>query len=181
MTNNNEVKNNIVLIGFMGSGKTVVGRTLAGLLDYAFVDTDEQIRQVTGLTLPQLFRKHGEIRFRSEEELVVKKIAVKQKQVIATGGSLTPVATNFDLLRSNGWFVLLSADPQTILSRISRKNDRLLLCGKPDLSSLEKMVQERETLYKQTANFIVDTTKIGVEDAAKAIAQRYCAYVETGV
>ncbi|MCR4962764.1 MAG: AAA family ATPase [Firmicutes bacterium] len=173
---NNEKKNNIVLIGFMGSGKTVVGRTLAGLLDYDFVDTDEQIRQVTGLTLPQLFRKHGEIRFRSEEELVVKRTAAKQKQVIATGGSLTPMAKNFDLLRQNGWFVLLSADPQTILSRISRKNDRLLLCGKPDLPSLENMVREREEAYRQTADFIVDTTKMGVEDAAAAIARQYRAY-----
>ncbi|MEG1537251.1 MAG: shikimate kinase, partial [Clostridiales bacterium] len=140
-------KTNIVLIGFMGSGKTVVGRNLANQLAYQFTDTDEEIRSVTGMSLPQLFRKHGEIRFRSEEDLVVKKLAQREHQVIATGGSLTPIPANFELLHQQGWFVLLSADPAVILSRISRKNDRLLLCGKPDLPTLQKLVEEREQMY----------------------------------
>ena len=172
---NNNTKTNIVLIGFMGSGKTVVGRNLARLLDYQFMDTDEEIRSVTGLTLPQLFRKHGEIRFRSEEELVIKKLADKNMLVIASGGSLTPIAANFQLLQEKGWMVLLSASPEIILERISRKNDRLLLSGKPNLTKIKGLIEERNTFYQQMADMIVDTSTIGVEEAAQQIAAAYTA------
>lgn len=173
---NNNTKANIVLIGFMGSGKTVIGRNLARLLDYQFMDTDEEIRSVTGLTLPQLFRKHGEIRFRSEEELVIKKLANKNNLVIASGGSLTPIAANFKLLQEKGWMVLLSASPEIILERISRKNDRLLLSGKPTIDKIKELIEERNTFYQQMADMIVDTSTIGIEEAAQQISTTYLAH-----
>lgn len=169
-------KENLVLIGFMGSGKTVIGRQAARLLDYQFVDTDEQIQQVTGMTLAALFKKHGEIRFRSEEELVAKKLASRRGLVIASGGSLMPEKEPLTLLKEHGWFVLLQAAPDVILERISRKTsrgNRPLISGKPNLEQVRELLQLREQQYLEMADFNINTTEIGVEEAAAKIAEEY--------
>jgi len=164
---------NVVLIGFMGSGKTVVGRSLARSLEYDFVDTDEQIQDVTGMSIAQLYRKHGEIRLRSEEQLVIKKLINRSGLVIASGGSLLPDQRNLDLLKDGGFFVLLHAEPEVILQRISRKNNRLLIGGKPDLEQIKQMLEQREEFYRQLADFIINTTEISVDEAVEVIAAKY--------
>lgn len=83
-------KKNIILIGFMGSGKTVVGRAISRLIDYEFVDTDNEIEKVTGLAIAQIFKKYGKLRFHSEEELAYKKLLNREGLVIATGGNINP-------------------------------------------------------------------------------------------
>ena len=169
-------KKNLVLIGFMGSGKTVIGRAVARLLDYEFVDTDEQIQQVTGMTLSALFKKHGEIRFRSEEELIAKKLANRNNLVIASGGSLMPEQEPLLLLQKQGWFVLLQASPDVILERISRKTsrgNRPLINGKPSIEQVRQLLEERQQQYQALANFTVNTSDIGVEQAAILIADTY--------
>jgi len=168
-------KCNIVLIGFMGSGKTVIGRQVARMLNYDFADTDDEIAQVTGLTLPQLFRKHGEIRFRSEEKLVIQKLARREHMVIACGGSLLPARENLSLLMEKGWFVLLTADPEVIKSRISRKSDRLLVSGKPTVEGISAIMTERESQYARLTDFVIDTGRLNVEEAAEAITAHYLA------
>lgn len=161
----------------MGSGKTVIGRHLARLLDFSFADTDEAIREVTGMELSRLFRKFGEIRFRSEEKLVIAKLAKKRHQVIACGGSLIPSRESLNLLRENGYFVLLSAAPGIILSRINRKNNRLLPTGKPTEEDIAVMLREREACFTDLNCINVDTGKLGVEEAAEFIAAQYHAYL----
>jgi shikimate kinase len=148
-------KENMVLIGFMGSGKTVIGRKAARLLGFQFVDTDEEIQRVTGLTLAALLKKHGEVRFRSEEELVAKKLAARRGLVIAAGGSLTPQKEPLALLKEHGWFVLLQAAPDVILERVSRKNDRgnrPLLSGKLKLEQVRELLLRRERQYLELAD-----------------------------
>ena len=108
---------NIVLIGFMGTGKTAVGRNLARLLDYKFVDTDEQVEIATGLPVAQVCRKYGQIRFRSEEALVVKKFCRQKGQIIATGGDLILHADNLQLLKENGYLVLLQVEPEVVYKK----------------------------------------------------------------
>ena len=169
-------KENVVLIGFMGSGKTVIGRQAARLLDFKFVDTDEQIQQVTGMTLSMLFKKHGEIRFRSEEELMAKKLAARRGLVIASGGSLMPEKEPLALLKEHGWFVLLQAAPDVILERISRKNNRgkrPLISGKPSLEQIRELLLRREQQYLELADYTLNTTEIGVEEAAVRIVAQY--------
>ena len=170
------IRDNLVLIGFMGSGKTVIGRAVARLLDYEFVDTDEQIQQVTGMTLNALFKKHGEIRFRSEEDLVVKKLALRKRLVIASGGSLMPEKEPLTLLREQSWFVLLQAAPDVILERLSRKTNRgnrPLISGKPSIEQVRQLLEERQQQYQELANFTVNTSDIGVEEAAALIVKSY--------
>lgn len=173
MENRVEEKTNIVLVGFMGSGKTVIGRQAARLLDFDFADTDEEIRSVTGLDLPQLFRKHGEIRFRSEERLVLQKLAARDRVVIACGGSLPPTAENMRLLQDKGWFVLLAAKPEVIRARLQRKTNRLLVGGKPSAERIAEQAAAWEHEFADYVDLTLDSGSLGVEEAAEAIAAAY--------
>ena len=181
ITVNTAKKSNIILVGFMGSGKTVIGRNLARLLDYSFADTDDAIREVTGMDLSKLFRKHGEIRFRSEEKLVISKLATKKNQVIACGGSLIPCKESLELLMDDGYFVLLSAAPEIIYSRIARKSNRLLPHGKPTVEDIALMLDERQKYFSELSHISVDTGQMGVDEAAAYIAEEYRKYLNSPV
>ena len=169
-------KTNIVLIGFMGSGKTVIGRQTARLLDFDFADTDDEIRQVTGMELRQLFRKHGEIRFRSEERLVLQKLAGREHIVIACGGSLPPKPENLELLRDKGWFVLLTAKPEVIRNRLQRKANRLLTGSKPSAEHISMQAAAWEQNFTPYADFILDSGAINVDEAATKLAENFRAF-----
>ncbi len=169
----NTAKKNIILIGFMGSGKTVIGRQVARLLDYEFADTDEEIKEVTGLELTQLFRKHGEIRFRSEERLAVKRLSRKDNMVIACGGSLPPQQENLTLLHEKGWIVLLSAEIAVLSGRLKRKNTRLLIHGKLKEEEIAQQVAEWEKAVAPFIDFKLDSGQMDIEQAAQIIAQTY--------
>ena len=169
---NNEM-DRIVLIGYMGSGKTVIGRATARLLDYDFADVDEEIVAVTGLTLPQLFRKHGEIRFRSEETLVIRKLAARRHLVVACGGSLPPQQAELELLAQNGFFVLLTAVPEILLERLSRKGNRLLVGGRPSAAVIRELLAQQKQALGERPALIVDSGALSVEEAAEQIAAAY--------
>lgn len=163
------MKKNIVLIGFMGTGKSAIGRRLAARLNREFVDTDEEIERVTGKTIAQIFAKHGEKRFRSEEALMVKKVAARENLVIATGGGVVLNPENVRLLKENGILILLTADPEVIYRRVKRKKNRPLLEGSADLlSRIKELLAEREEAYK-VAEFSVDTGKHTIEESVEQI------------
>lgn len=165
-----ENKTNIVLLGFMGSGKTVIGRQAARLLDFDFADTDEEIKEITGMDLPKLYRKHGEIRCRSEEKLLISKLAQRDHMVIACGGSLPPDAENLRLLARKGWFVLLTAEPNVIRARLARKRDRLLVTGKVTPEFISDQAGSWESSYAGFTDCRIDSGRMGVDEAAEAIA-----------
>ncbi len=166
-------KDKIVLIGFMGSGKTVVGRALSRLLEWQFVDTDEEIEAVTDLSIVQIFKKYGERRFRSEEELVLKKLLNKQHLVVATGGSIQLDNHNLELLRESGYFVLLQAELEVLFQRLSRKNNRPLLGKKPDMARVKELLNAREGQYEELADLIINTSGLTVEETAQKIQRAY--------
>lgn len=149
--------NNIILIGFMGTGKTSVGRRLAEEFRYSFVDTDEEVERVTGLTVAQIFKKYGEKRFRSEETIVLKKLLLKDKQVIATGGGLVLREENQELLRQGGLIICLTADKETIYERVSKRSTRPLLMNGDMRERVDTLLAERQDAY-QIADHFVDTT-----------------------
>ncbi|MBE3588665.1 MAG: shikimate kinase [Thermoanaerobacteraceae bacterium] len=162
---------NIVLIGFMGTGKSTVGRRLAARLGREFVDTDEEIERVTGKTIPQLFARDGEIRFRSEEALVVKKVAARQDLVVATGGGVVLNPENVRVLRENGVLIGLTAGPEVIYQRVKRKRNRPLLNGPGDtLDRIRELLAAREKAYA-VADFTVDTGRHDLEEVVKMIVE----------
>ncbi|MBC2721854.1 shikimate kinase [Desulfosporosinus sp.] len=157
---------NIVLIGFMGTGKSTVGKRLAQSLAWDFVDTDYEIGEVTSLSVSEIFKRHGETRFRSEESIVVARLSQQERLVIATGGGTVLNPLNWNALAQNGIVIALHASLEAILARIGHKNDRPLLKGPRE--AIEKLWLERQKCYSQ-ANFIIDTSQKNVDEVVKEI------------
>jgi shikimate kinase len=162
------MKKNIVLIGFMGTGKTSLGRQLARRLGYRFIDTDQAIEEVTGKTVAQIFRRDGVIRFRSEENLLARKLAGQSGLVIATGGGMVLNEENVALLGQNGILIGLRADPEVIVSRVKNKKHRPLLHRGDLRENVLKLLREREGVY-DVAEYTIDTGKLSFQEALNEI------------
>ncbi len=142
------MKNNIVLIGFMGTGKSAVGSRLAQRLRKQFIDMDREIENITGMTIPEMFKRHGELRFRSEEKLLARKLSERENLVISTGGGLVLLEENIITLRKNGILICLDASPEDIFERVNRKKgSRPLLRKGTTLETIQTMLKEREPYY----------------------------------
>ncbi|KAB2951304.1 shikimate kinase [Heliorestis acidaminivorans] len=164
------MKKNIVLIGFMGTGKSTVGKILAHKIAYEFIDTDREIERVTGLTITQIFDNHGEQRFRSEETVMARKVSEKTKKVISTGGGIVLRQENVTALRSTGIIIELSARPEIIWQRISRRTHRPLIRKEMDAQVIAEMMAQREPYY-QCADYRIDTSEKTLVQVVEEIAQ----------
>lgn len=163
---------NIVLIGFMGTGKTVVARRLARLLNKKFLDTDIEIERVTGIPINQLLKKYGEKRFQSEESLALKRISEADNAVIATGCNIVFKSENRELIKNMGKVVCLTAAPEKIKERIEKRGHRHL--AKEEAESLEivkEMLTAREKFYFE-ADIIINTTDLSVEEVVEAVYKK---------
>lgn len=139
---------NIVLIGFMGTGKSSVGLKLSQRLKRKFIDMDREIEKITGMTVSKIFRVHGETRFRSEEKLLAKKLSQKNDLVIATGGGVVLQEENVKALQENGILICLDTSPEDIFERVSRKKKiRPLIKKNFQLDDIKNMLAEREQFY----------------------------------
>ncbi|WP_273483368.1 shikimate kinase [Desulforamulus ruminis] len=161
---------NIVLIGFMGSGKSTIGSRLARRLRYQFVDTDYEIEQVTDLTVAQIFAKYGVKRFRGEEALLVSKLADRKGLVIATGGGLVIKPENVEQLKKNGILIGLEASPETICKRVRNKRTRPLLARRNLQETVERMLEERKDAYS-VAEFTVNVDRLAPDQAVDIIIE----------
>lgn len=159
---------NIVLIGFMGTGKTVVGRRLATRLKRKFIDTDLAIEELTGKTIAEIFRKDGIIRFRSEEKLLSKRLANTEDLVISTGGGMVLDVENVDHLKKNGVLVCLTAEPEIIYQRVKNKRNRPLLKKGYIKETVFKLFNERKGMY-DVAEYKVDTGKYSLSETLEKI------------
>lgn len=161
---------NIVLTGFMGTGKTAVGKLLAKKLGMSFLDTDEIIEKDVGMSVSEIFSKHGEPYFRKAEREAVRLVSLLDNYVIATGGGVPISSENMRDLGARGVVVHLSATAATILQRTQKNGKRRpLLEGKnPARAHLEALLREREETYRQCA-FSVSTDSLSLEEVAQAI------------
>lgn len=163
---------NIILTGFMGAGKTSVGRQLASLLKMSFIDTDMEIERLTGLKISEIFRRYGEQRFREEERAVVKRVAALQNTVVATGGGVVLNPENMRDLRKNGVVVLLQARPELIARRVQTGKDRPLLADQERLlERIESLLQERAPYY-QDCDFKIDTSDLEPQAVVEKIIEK---------
>jgi len=161
---------NIVLIGFMGTGKSSVGRRLAKIFGWEFIDTDSEIEKTTGMSVAEIFRRHGEVRFRSEEVLVVRKLKTRTRCVIATGGGTVLNPENWQLLQSVGLMICLYAPLDTVLERVSSsRNERPLLKG--DRQAIEKLWLNRQAVYNR-ADIVIDTTGKDIDSVVQEVIKR---------
>ncbi len=162
----------IFLIGFMGTGKSTVGRLLAGEIGFAFVDLDDVIVRDAGLTVAQIFASEGEAGFRAREEAAVRAAAAMQRTVIATGGGAACREPNLAAMLAAGQVVALSATPAEVIRRTGTGPGRPLLHGKADPEGVAAaLLAEREPFYSR-AHHRVDTVGRGPADVMREIVAR---------
>ena len=164
---------NVVLIGFMGTGKSSVGRLLAMRLGCAFHDLDKKIEETWGISIPKMFAQHGEPYFRAREKEAVRAAAARSGLVIATGGGTVKDAENVALLRSSGILVALTADVDTILCRTAARGARPVLDGADAgdrRAAVVRLLEERRALY-EGADIAVDTSCRSPLEVAEYIVQ----------
>jgi len=161
----------IVLAGFMGTGKTSVGRELSEKLGCRFIDTDVLIEEKEGMTISRIFRENGEGYFREAERAVVEEVSKISDVIIATGGGVIKDIRNVTNLRRRGIIVCLHADPEIILKRVMAEDGtRPLLDVEEPLDEIKKLLAERLPLYEQ-ADMSVDTNYITAEETADKIIE----------
>ena len=164
---------NIVLIGFMGSGKSTIGRELNKSLGYQFIDTDQLIEQQAGKTIPQIFEQDGEEVFRDMETQLIQEM-INQKpnhHIISTGGGTPLRPENQTLLQDLGFVVWLTCTPEDILQRTSRSKDRPLLNCDDPLPVIMKMLAQRNPIYEQTAHLTINTSSLAFDEIACGILE----------
>jgi|WetSurMetagenome_2_1015567.scaffolds.fasta_scaffold00030_37 shikimate kinase len=147
---------NIALTGFMGTGKTEVGKALARKLGYSFVDVDAAIEEKSGLKINDIFSKQGEAAFRDMEAEAIRAASGGDCLIISTGGGAVLRRENMDHLRRKGVVVCLSASPDTILFRTQDSRDRPLLCVEDPLARIRELLAARQPYYEE-ADIMVDT------------------------
>ena len=169
---------NLVLVGFMGTGKSTVGRATARVLGRPFADSDAETEARAGCTVAELFARLGEAGFRSLERAVVADLASRRGWVLATGGGALANPGSLEALRANGVLLALSARPEVILRRVggaAAGSRRPLLAGPDPLGRIASLLEERAAVYGQ-ADLQLDTSGCGrgaaVETVLRLVAER---------
>ncbi len=163
---------NVALFGFMGVGKTTVGRLLAPRLGYSFVDSDAEAERQAGMRVGEFFASLGEAAFRKVERSVVRRLSAGDRQVIALGGGAVLDPLNVERLRRTCRMVLLTASPEEISLRTRLDSTRPLLAGGDRLSRIRGLLAERRNVYLAAADVVVDTNGIAPMLVAEAIMGR---------
>lgn len=160
---------NLILVGFMGSGKSSVGRVLASRLQFQFVDTDQLITQRAGCEITAIFEKQGEEAFRDLETETLRSMDTREHCVIATGGGIVVKERNHALLRSLGVVVCLKADPKVIFERVSRNTKRPLLQTANPKDTIMNLLAARQPLYEKVAEVTIDGSSLQHEQVADRV------------
>ncbi len=167
------MKTSIALIGFMGTGKTAVGKALAEKLGKEFVELDSLIEQKAGKTIPEIFQQGGEVRFRELEIEVTKEIAENKDAVIACGGGVVLNRINIDRLRKGCIIVYLTASPRAILKRTSGdENERPLLKADSRALTIRELLRFRKPFYERAADIKIDTSKLNIDAVVEQIIEK---------
>ena len=164
---------NIVLIGFMGSGKSTVGRELHQRLGYPLIDMDRLIEDVIGKKITEIFKDQGETVFRDFETLQLIEIAKQtdKRQIISTGGGVVIRPENRNLLRQLGYVVWLQAPEELIYERTARNQERPLLNHENARERISKLLAEREPWYSDTAHLKIDISGLDSNEIATGILE----------
>lgn len=159
---------NIVLFGFMASGKSTIAKILSKKLKMEFVEMDDLIEQETGITISKIFTEKGEQYFRTMEREVVKGLASRDNIIISTGGGVVLNKDNLDDFKKNGVTISLMVSPEIVLKRTVDTNHRPLLDVGDKLKEITNLLNKRKEHYEQ-ADYIIDTDDLSPEEAAHKI------------
>ncbi|MGH8719380.1 MAG: shikimate kinase [Burkholderiales bacterium] len=162
---------NIFLVGLMGAGKTTVGKLLAQHLNKRFVDCDREIENRSGVSIPLIFEIEGEAGFRRRESRLLEELAARDDLVLATGGGAVLSGQNRKLLASRGTVVYLRASVHELWLRTRYDKNRPLLQGNDVRSKLRTLYAQRDPLYREIADIIVDTSRQSVRTLVLQLEQ----------
>jgi shikimate kinase len=163
---------NLALIGFMGTGKSSVGRLAAEQLRFEFVDTDQLIESLTGKTISDIFAQHGEDAFREYERQVVAQLATRERTVISAGGGLAANQANLDSLKSHALVVCLWAAPEKIWERVRHQTHRPLLHDPDPLGKIRALLAGREPYYRQ-ADVLMNTGLRPLREVVQQVVHQF--------
>jgi shikimate kinase len=163
---------NIALIGFMGSGKSSVGRLVAELLGFEFVDTDALIETRAGCPISTIFAQQGEPAFRELEAATVRELAGLNQVVIATGGGLPTNPANLDSLRTHALVACLWSSPERLYERVRHQTHRPLLQVPDPLERIRTLLEQRTPCYRE-ADVMIGTEGRGQREIAQQVITQF--------
>jgi shikimate kinase len=163
---------NLALIGFMGTGKTSVGRLVADQLHFDYLDTDEIIQTRTGRNITDIFARDGEPAFRTLEQQVTEELSARERTLIATGGGLPTNPANLDSLKKHALVVCLWASPEKIWERVKNQTHRPLLHGPEPQKKIRDLLAAREQFYRQ-ADVLINTDIRSVREVAQQVVHQF--------
>lgn len=162
---------NIVLIGFMGCGKSSIGRRLAARLGHEFLDSDELIAAAAGKSISEIFAEEGEERFRERETEALRGVLGSTSIVLATGGGAVLSPSNREILRAIGTTVWLHADPGTLFERASRSRKRPLLEVENPRTTFNALLESRLQVYGEAADLKIDASGLSHEQTVESLVR----------
>jgi len=178
-TDPNSPPSNIYLVGLMGAGKTSVGRMLARRFNKTFYDADHEIERGTGVRIPLIFEIEGESGFRERESKLLAELVKAENIVLATGGGAVISEANRQALAAHGTVVYLRATPKDLWLRTRHCKNRPLLQTENPLAKLQELYTQRDPLYREVADIVIDTGSQSlsalVHHLEQKLAQLHCA------
>jgi shikimate kinase len=163
---------NLALIGFMGTGKSSVGRMVASTMHFDYLETDQVIEFRAHKSIKEIFEQDGEPAFREWERHVVEELTHRRKTVISTGGGLPTNQANLSSLKSHGLVICLWASPETIFERVRGHEHRPLLNEPDPLAKIRELLAAREAYYRQ-ADVLVNTEMRSVREVATQVIHQF--------
>ena len=166
------MKNNIMLIGFMGTGKSTVSRQLSKTTSRKEIDLDKYIEEYMGINIPDIFAKYGEDKFRDIESECLKKVVSEEDAIISCGGGIVIRSENDYIMKENGTIVLLTAKPENIYDRVKNSTNRPVLNGNMNVEYIAGLLEKREPMYYRAAQLIISTDDKNVEEISREILDK---------
>lgn len=173
MVSRRQSNSNIYLVGLMGSGKTTIGRILAKRLGLAFMDTDREVEERTGVSIPTIFEIEGEDGFRKRESQVVEDCARMSNWIVATGGGIVLRPENRDNLTKSGFVVYLNVPPHILWERTRSDKNRPLLKVDDPLRKLQQLFAQRDPLYREVADLVIDGGRINAQGVMQLLIKEF--------
>lgn len=167
---------NIVLIGFMGSGKTSIGKRLSVRMKWEFIDMDDFIEKREGISVNEIFAVKGEPYFRDIERELCHRFSQPKCKIIATGGGVIKNEDNVADLKKGGVIIYLKSNPETIAYNLRNDDTRPLLKCDDKLGRIRELLAQREPVYNKCADITIDVSKLNMEDTLNIIAEEYDKY-----
>ena len=167
--------NNIILIGFMGSGKSSIGKQLSKHLQYDYIDTDDLMVSTTGKSIATIFETEGEDRFRALETEMLEELAMSSKKgfVLSTGGGIILSEQNRTILKSLGIVIWLNASADTLFERATRKSHRPLLDVEYPRRTFDQLLAKRLPLYQEACELEMNTTELSYSTTVEKLLEKF--------